>query len=60
MANIVLNTKIFNIPFQFEMMNKISQSILIELINGRYQVQSNVGEEILLIFIEYLLSGKNP
>ena len=27
---------------------------------GSYQVQSNVWEEILLIFIEYLQDGKNP
>lgn len=51
------------LPSQFHMLTKISQSINQKLIfndDHKYQVQSNVSEEVFQEFYQYLIDGTEP
>lgn len=58
---LISNSKDFPLPMQFQKMNCISPEILVTLIKDKkYEIKTNVCEEALQIFIQYLIDGIKP
>lgn len=61
MFNLIFQGKDNNIPQNFPKRGEIKRSIFKALkINGKYEVESNVSEEVFLSFIKYIKENEEP
>lgn len=59
---LVFNSKYYILPFKFKMLEQISTNIIQALTsnNFKYQIQSNISEEVFQQFYQYLIDGTEP
>lgn len=58
---IILNSKVFHIPSLFENLVKVKKEIFYSLTRtGRYQIISNISEDIVQPFIDFWTNNEIP